>query len=120
VYIKEKNLQNPANKREILCDDLLKAVCETDKIDSFQMAKFVSKHVTKCEETPAPETAKTSEDSKSGTSDKNLQSAVKPKKKEDPESEAASDDGSEESDSESEEESSLDQLQEETGDGDSS
>ena len=26
AYIKEHNLQNPANKRNILCDDKLKAV----------------------------------------------------------------------------------------------
>lgn len=41
VYIKGNNLQNPANKREILCDAPLRAVFGTDKIDMFKMNKVL-------------------------------------------------------------------------------
>ena len=33
VYIKANELQNPSNKREIVCDDALRRVFNTDKID---------------------------------------------------------------------------------------
>ncbi len=39
VYIKGNNLQNPSNKREIMCDALLKKVFKTDKIDMFAVKK---------------------------------------------------------------------------------
>ena len=41
VYIKDNNLQNPANKREILCDDNLRPVFNADKIDMFKMNKVL-------------------------------------------------------------------------------
>ncbi len=41
-YIKEKNLQNPANKREILCDAVLEKVLKRKKVMMFQMTKIVS------------------------------------------------------------------------------
>ena len=44
-YIKKNNLQNPANKREILADDKLKKVFGTDKVTMFEMNKHISKHV---------------------------------------------------------------------------
>ena len=44
-YIKAHNLQNPANKREILADDKLKKVFGTDKVTMFEMNKHISKHV---------------------------------------------------------------------------
>jgi len=40
-------LQNPSNKREILCDDSLKAVFEKDSVTMFEMMKLMSKHFTK-------------------------------------------------------------------------
>lgn len=46
AYIKKNNLQNPANKREILADDKLKKVFGKSKVNMFEMAKIVSKHVT--------------------------------------------------------------------------
>lgn len=42
VYIKENNLQNPNNKREILCDDKLEKIFKRKKIDMFQMTKVLS------------------------------------------------------------------------------
>ncbi|CAM9472058.1 unnamed protein product [Heterosigma akashiwo] len=44
VYIKGQDLQNPENKREILCDDKLKTLFECDSISMFQMNKVLGKH----------------------------------------------------------------------------
>lgn len=41
VYIKERELQNPANKRQIVCDAGLRAVFNAEKIDMFQMNKVL-------------------------------------------------------------------------------
>jgi upstream activation factor subunit UAF30 len=41
VYIKGNELQNPENKREILCDAGLRAVFGVDKIDMFKMNKVL-------------------------------------------------------------------------------
>ncbi|KAJ2925123.1 hypothetical protein H1R20_g11953, partial [Candolleomyces eurysporus] len=45
VYIKENELQNPGNKREIMCDAKLKAVFGVEKIDMFTMNKVLGKHL---------------------------------------------------------------------------
>lgn len=45
-YIKEKNLQNPDDKREILCDDKLRPLFG-DRINMFQMVKVMSTHIFK-------------------------------------------------------------------------
>jgi len=45
VYIKEHNLQNPENKREILADEKLKKVFGVDKCSMFEMNKYIAKHV---------------------------------------------------------------------------
>lgn len=47
VHIKENNLQNPANKREILADEKLKKVFGGDKATMFELNKHIAKHVTK-------------------------------------------------------------------------
>ncbi|MEP9357462.1 SWIB/MDM2 domain-containing protein [Sphingomonas sp. KR3-1] len=44
-YIKKNNLQNPANKREILADDTLKPIFGADKVTMFEMNKHIAKHV---------------------------------------------------------------------------
>ena len=44
-YIKERNLQNPANKRNILCDEPLKAVMGKDEVTMFEMTGLVSRHL---------------------------------------------------------------------------
>lgn len=48
AYIKKKDLQNPANKREILLDDKLKAVMgkSRKKVDMFEMTRLVSAHLS--------------------------------------------------------------------------
>ncbi|MBC5781456.1 hypothetical protein H8N03_00785 [Ramlibacter sp. USB13] len=45
-YIKQNNLQNPANKRNILCDDKLKAVMGKDEVTMFEMTGLVGKHLS--------------------------------------------------------------------------
>ncbi|XP_052194029.1 protein TRI1 [Diospyros lotus] len=48
AYIKLHNLQNPANKREINCDDKLKAIFEgKDKVGMLEIGKFLSRHFVK-------------------------------------------------------------------------
>ncbi|KAG6855983.1 hypothetical protein H0H87_008663 [Tephrocybe sp. NHM501043] len=41
VHIKDNELQNPSNKREIMCDPALRAVFGVDKIDMFKMNKVL-------------------------------------------------------------------------------
>ena len=45
-YIKARNLQNPANKRNILRDDALKAVMGKDEVTMFEMTGLVSRHLS--------------------------------------------------------------------------
>ena len=44
-HIKKNNLQNPANKREILADDKLKPIFGGDKATMFELNKHIAKHV---------------------------------------------------------------------------
>ncbi|WP_262031719.1 SWIB/MDM2 domain-containing protein [Microvirga sp. Mcv34] len=46
-YIKANNLQNPANKREILADDKLRPVFGgKDKVSMFEMNKHFAQHLS--------------------------------------------------------------------------
>ena len=45
-YIKKHDLQNPANKRNILADDKLKAIFGKDEVTMFEMTKLVSAHLS--------------------------------------------------------------------------
>ncbi|KAJ3514796.1 hypothetical protein NLJ89_g2165 [Agrocybe chaxingu] len=49
VYIKGNDLQNPQNKREIMCDHNLRAVFGVDKIDMFRMNKVLGSHLHEIE-----------------------------------------------------------------------
>lgn len=44
-YIKKNNLQNPANKREILADDKLKPIFGKPKVTMFEMNKHLAQHL---------------------------------------------------------------------------
>ena len=44
-YIKQHNLQNPENRREILADDKLKPVFGKDKVTMFEMNKYLAQHL---------------------------------------------------------------------------
>ncbi|CAK9150802.1 unnamed protein product [Ilex paraguariensis] len=45
AYIREKKLQNPKNKRKILCDETLHSIFRVNSVDMFQMNKALSKHI---------------------------------------------------------------------------
>ena len=45
-YIKKHNLQNPANKRNILCDAKMKAVMGKDEITMFELTGLAGKHLS--------------------------------------------------------------------------
>ena len=45
-YIKAHNLQNPANKRNILCDTKLKAVMGMSEVTMFQLTGLANKHLS--------------------------------------------------------------------------
>jgi len=49
IYIKDRELQNPDNKREILCDPRLKAVFGVEKINMFKMNKVLGQHLHEIE-----------------------------------------------------------------------
>lgn len=42
-HIKAENLQNPEDKREILCDSPMKAIFHADKINMFKMNKLLGR-----------------------------------------------------------------------------
>jgi len=44
-YIKANNLQNPANKRNILANDKLRAIFQKDEVTMFEMTKLVNAHL---------------------------------------------------------------------------
>ena len=44
-YIKQNNLQNPQNKREIVSDDKLRKVFGKDKVTMFEMNKHLAAHL---------------------------------------------------------------------------
>ncbi len=47
VYIKERNLQDPKNKRNINADESLKKVFGgKEVVDMFEMVKLISKHIS--------------------------------------------------------------------------
>lgn len=46
-YIKKHNLQNPANKRNIMADDKLRPLFDgKNEVSMFEMTKLVSKHLS--------------------------------------------------------------------------
>jgi chromatin remodeling complex protein RSC6 len=46
-YIKKNNLQNPANKRNIMTDALMVKICGGKKeINMFEMTKMIMQHVS--------------------------------------------------------------------------
>ncbi|KAK6924092.1 DEK, C-terminal [Dillenia turbinata] len=54
AYIREKELQDPSNKKNIICDDALYAIFGVKSIDMFQMNKALTKHIWPLESEDAP------------------------------------------------------------------
>lgn len=50
AYVKERDLQNPDDKRQIRCDDKLRAVFKTDQVHMFTMNKILAGHLYPMEE----------------------------------------------------------------------
>ncbi|KAI8332675.1 SWIB/MDM2 domain-containing protein, partial [Chlamydoabsidia padenii] len=46
-YIKSNDLQDPKDRRFILCDDKLKTIFNVDRVNSFGMNRDLSQHLTK-------------------------------------------------------------------------
>ena len=46
AYIRQNNLQDPDDKRKIICNDELRVVFGTDTTDMFKMNKLLAKHIT--------------------------------------------------------------------------
>lgn len=44
-HIKGNNLQDPENKRQILCDEKMMAVFRQPKVDMFKMNKDIGQHL---------------------------------------------------------------------------
>jgi upstream activation factor subunit UAF30 len=44
-YIKQHDLQNPENRREILADDKLKPIFGKDKVTMFEMNRYLAQHL---------------------------------------------------------------------------
>ncbi|KAJ6310579.1 hypothetical protein OIU76_015325 [Salix suchowensis] len=61
AYIREKNLQDPKNKRNIICDESLRSIFEVDSIDMFQMNKALTKHIWAVNEEDGPSNSSTKE-----------------------------------------------------------
>ncbi|KAF8023809.1 hypothetical protein BT93_F1097 [Corymbia citriodora subsp. variegata] len=66
AYIRKNNLQDPNNKRKIICNDELRLVFETDCTDMFKMNKLLAKHISSMEPTKASESKKLKVDPDSG------------------------------------------------------
>lgn len=45
AYIKEKDLQDPKDRRKILCDESLHSLFHVKAINMFQMNKALAKHI---------------------------------------------------------------------------
>ncbi|KAL6453766.1 TRI1 Protein TRI1 [Candida maltosa Xu316] len=50
AYIKDNNLQNPSDKRQINCDDKLTNLFKKSTVGAFEMNKILSKHIFKPDE----------------------------------------------------------------------
>ncbi|GKV21261.1 hypothetical protein SLEP1_g31255 [Rubroshorea leprosula] len=46
-YIKQNDLQDPSNKRRILCDDKLKELFDVDSFNGFSVSKLLAAHFIK-------------------------------------------------------------------------
>ncbi|KAK2639865.1 hypothetical protein Ddye_027660 [Dipteronia dyeriana] len=66
AYIRKNNLQDPSNKRKIICNDELRLVFETDCTDMFKMNKLLAKHIISLEPTKQSSTKKQKVDGESG------------------------------------------------------
>ncbi|KAH7517935.1 hypothetical protein FEM48_Zijuj09G0117000 [Ziziphus jujuba var. spinosa] len=79
-HIRDNNLQDPKNKRIIICDEPLRALFYVDSIDMFQMNKALTKHIWPLNDEAAPDNS--SQKEKQSTQDQEEDSDHEPKKNE--------------------------------------
>jgi upstream activation factor subunit UAF30 len=53
AYVKERDLQEPTDKRQINCDDSMRAVFKCDKVHMFTMNKLLVQHLYPADEVVA-------------------------------------------------------------------
>lgn len=64
IYIREKNLQDPENRRKIVCNDALRSLLGCESTDMFKMNKLLARHIITLEnpaadgEEPKPKRSK--------------------------------------------------------------
>lgn len=46
-YIKQNNLQDPSDKRRVICDDKLKELFDVDSFNGFSVSRLLSTHLVK-------------------------------------------------------------------------
>merc|ERR1711907_715002 len=80
-YIKANNLQNPANRNEILCDEKLKKVFKRDKVTGFGMSKLLGAHIFKDGEATKPKAPKKKKKQREPSDDEESDGQPKKKKK---------------------------------------
>ena len=51
-YIKARGLQDPSDKRQIMCDEKLQLVFKTEKVHMFTMNKLLGKQLYDIEDEP--------------------------------------------------------------------
>lgn len=44
-YVKARDLQDPSDKRQIRCDDAMRAVFKQDRVHMFTMNKLLAQHL---------------------------------------------------------------------------
>lgn len=80
-YIKKEDLQDPADRRFILCDEKLMKVFNRQRINCFKMAKFMSAHLHRKEDLSDSVAVQSSRKDSKGSRMKDLKSnPISPKK----------------------------------------
>lgn len=77
AYIRKNNLQDPNNKRKIICNEELRVVFETDCTDMFKMNKLLAKHITPLEPTKVSQSKKLKVDADPGVRSPEIAPSVK-------------------------------------------
>lgn len=54
AYVKSRDMQDPSDKRQILCDEKMRAVFKSDKVHMFTMNKLLASHLYPVDEIVQP------------------------------------------------------------------